>query len=636
MSAEMNEPDISDLMMFGNLKVSQNPDALRIWAAYRESKCADKATFYRSLLQLVTSERASAGHKVDQAKLAELAEAKRLKREEEERARKEKLEVDNANLAKQVTEAAEAVMRAQKRKEEAARKAEEEAAQAAALKKKEEAAREKEEAALKEEEQRLREAETQKLKAKVKEEKAAAEKKKRDDAAAEDEHLEKAVAIAKMEKEKEDKEKEDKPEIATVSEAKNSKGKGKRSNSATSGSSSNGGVGSGGGSNSAGGVSSGSNNRPPKIEPPRPGEADMLDSDDEADMKEIEALDLSLCKKRVAASWTELPPNGDIYEGEVVRIPKGNKKGSLIRHGKGISRRLKNGEMVLEMNGTFEKHCFVRGIIKQQGVQGGQVGFSYTGQVLNKTFHGKGNLKVPKFAIKIGSSFFYSWFISQNTKTQTHQISPLENPPKRDDGRIYSGNFFEGDFDGKGKYTSDKIIYEGLYHRGDFCGQGKLTDLSDDTISDGEWREGKLHGFATRSNSSYESKGHWIAGKLHGKGLFKDKGKKGAEYEGEFRDNMYHGKGTLKEGNTTFEGGWKEGLLDGQVTMTFSQGDNSIVVEGQWNSGKPLSPAKVTREGKQEDAMWENGSIVIVNSGEVITCRERGEVEGESDETDDP
>lgn len=90
---------------------------------------------------------------------------------------------------------------------------------------------------------------------------------------------------------------------------------------------------------------------------------------------------------------------------------------------------------------------------------------------------------------------------------------------KLDNDCTYEGQFLNGMFHGKGKFSwPDGVVYEGDFYRNSLVGQGSYS-YPDGSIYVGGILDGKRHGQGKLTNSVgqiYE--GSWVAGMRHGVG----------------------------------------------------------------------------------------------------------------------
>jgi TPR repeat protein len=98
------------------------------------------------------------------------------------------------------------------------------------------------------------------------------------------------------------------------------------------------------------------------------------------------------------------------------------------------------------------------------------------------------------------------------------------------------------------------------------------------TKYEGNFKNGKLDGHGTMSNTKATWTGEWVNGILQGHGTYKTAT---ASYDGEWKDSHFDGHGTYitDSGANKYVGTFKAGLEDGQGTYTYSDGTK---YEGGW------------------------------------------------------
>ena len=119
----------------------------------------------------------------------------------------------------------------------------------------------------------------------------------------------------------------------------------------------------------------------------------------------------------------------------------------------------------------------------------------------------------------------------------------------------YEGEFRNGKWHGKGKFTAEWGVYEGGFKNGDFHGRG-VYKYDNGNRYEGEFKDDKEHG--------------------QGVFVWKD----GARYEGEYMDGKRHGHVVTKFANgNRYEGEYKDGNTGGRGTFIFPSGNEC---EGEW------------------------------------------------------
>jgi len=225
-------------------------------------------------------------------------------------------------------------------------------------------------------------------------------------------------------------------------------------------------------------------------------------------------------------------------------------------------------------------------------------------------------------------------------------------------GDVYEGELKDGKPNGKGKMTyADGSVYEGEFQNGERHGKGKLTlgtKLNDtDGVYEGEWKYGKMDGQGTKTlfhgkvgeNVFYTYKGAWKDGEKHGIGTETLVGKHGVSvfegmwkenlldghgtatyssgmvYEGDYKRNLKHGQGKMTYSGASvyergsgwrtyakgdeYEGNWKDNMKHGEGKMTYANGD---VYEGEWKDGKAHGKGKMTyADGDVYEGEWRDG-----------------------------
>ncbi|XP_047457325.1 alsin-like isoform X2 [Mugil cephalus] len=189
------------------------------------------------------------------------------------------------------------------------------------------------------------------------------------------------------------------------------------------------------------------------------------------------------------------------------------------------------------------------------------------------------------------------------------------------DGRTYSGNFKNGLEDGYGecimpnKVLNKADIYQGQWREGKIHGFGKYKYATGE-VYEGCFCDGQRHGYGMLSSgklartSSSVFIGHWVHDKKTGYGVHDDitRGEKymglwlddqrhgnavvvtqhGVYFEGTFRENKMSGPGLLvSEDDTTFHGEFSEDwTISGKGVLTLSNGDSlDGQFSGEWRTG---------------------------------------------------
>jgi hypothetical protein len=204
---------------------------------------------------------------------------------------------------------------------------------------------------------------------------------------------------------------------------------------------------------------------------------------------------------------------------------------------------------------------------------------------------------------------------------------------KLSDGSIYTGDFINYQFQGKGTisyisgntYTgdwyNDKMNGKGIFlfsdgnrYEGDFVnsiqnGNGTFFYKNGDIYS-GYWVSGTKTGKGSQTfaiGGRYD--GDWVNNTRQGKGnnLYPD----GSAYEGDWVNNTRQGYGAYfdKKEVVLYEGEWVADTFTGNGKKTYS---NGAVEEGNWNNGALVSSFKINSEPitQKED----NNEAVASNS----------------------
>ena len=131
---------------------------------------------------------------------------------------------------------------------------------------------------------------------------------------------------------------------------------------------------------------------------------------------------------------------------------------------------------------------------------------------------------------------------------------------------------------------------------------------------DGEWFEGKKHGFGTMWRCEHgkhrvEYNGTWVHNRRDGYGVMHND--LGETYEGEWRDGKRHGRGKQTYGGRfdgvgadVFDGEWVEGRRAGHGVMQLANGD---LYEGEWLNDVKHGAGVYYYEAKgmKYDGVWE-------------------------------
>uniref|UniRef100_A0A3Q3KU11 Alsin Rho guanine nucleotide exchange factor ALS2 a n=1 Tax=Labrus bergylta TaxID=56723 RepID=A0A3Q3KU11_9LABR len=159
------------------------------------------------------------------------------------------------------------------------------------------------------------------------------------------------------------------------------------------------------------------------------------------------------------------------------------------------------------------------------------------------------------------------------------------------DGRVYSGNFKNGQEDGFGHYIiPNKVlnkpdIYQGNWKDGKIHGFGKYKYASGE-VYEGCFCEGQRHGYGML-NSGRLSKtssgvfiGQWLHGKKTGYGVYDDI-TRGEKYMGLWLDEQRHGSAVVvTQYGVYFEGTFRENKMSGQGLLV---SDDDTALHGEFS-----------------------------------------------------
>ncbi|XP_051814997.1 alsin-like isoform X1 [Acanthochromis polyacanthus] len=220
------------------------------------------------------------------------------------------------------------------------------------------------------------------------------------------------------------------------------------------------------------------------------------------------------------------------------------------------------------------------------------------------------------------------------------------------DGRIYTGNFKNGLEDGYGEcMTPNKVLnkpdtYQGQWREGKIHGFGKYKYATGE-VYEGCFCDGQRHGYGMLSSgklaktSSSVFIGHWVQDRKTGYGVYDDitRGEKymglwqddqrhgssvvvtqyGVYYEGTFRENKMSGLGLLvSEDDTVFHGEFSDDwTVNGKGILSLSNGDClDGLFSGEWSSGLKVvgmytKPGIYETESKERNSMNRLGQYVV-------------------------
>ena len=174
------------------------------------------------------------------------------------------------------------------------------------------------------------------------------------------------------------------------------------------------------------------------------------------------------------------------------------------------------------------------------------------------------------------------------TGLQLPRIEPHgEGRMRYSDGRVYQGNWCEGEWHERGKLE---------FGAGDFY--------------EGEFTNGVRQGYGIRcwpDGSKYE--GDWEADMRHGKGTQEFAGEEqGASYDGGWRDDTMSGEGKYNfSDGTVYEGNFLDGKFDGQGVRFWANGSQYI---GLWRAGFRHGRGTFLMNEFCGEGEWANDEIV--------------------------
>jgi len=172
------------------------------------------------------------------------------------------------------------------------------------------------------------------------------------------------------------------------------------------------------------------------------------------------------------------------------------------------------------------------------------------------------------------------------------------------DGREYTGDWLEDQFNGYGVYTwPDGERFEGTWRNGTRNGRGKVM-TADGRVYDGEWKDNKKHGhgvFTWPNGECYD--GEWKNDVRNGRGktVLSD----GRMYDGEWKDNKKNGKGVFTWPNgERYDGGWLDDHFSGKGVYTWSGGE---CYDGEWKNSRRNGRGKILMsDGRMYNGEWKD------------------------------
>lgn len=148
-------------------------------------------------------------------------------------------------------------------------------------------------------------------------------------------------------------------------------------------------------------------------------------------------------------------------------------------------------------------------------------------------------------------------------------------------GDIYEGDFVNGHFHGKGKYTwTSGAYYEGDFIDGHRTGKGKYV-----------WTNGNVY------------EGDFVNGAQTGQGTYTYKS--GDVYTGGFLNNQFNGEGTYRyAAGHVYTGNWENSARNGYGKMTWTDGSSYV---GDWKGNRRHGYGKyINKSGTVFEGQWNN------------------------------
>jgi hypothetical protein len=199
-------------------------------------------------------------------------------------------------------------------------------------------------------------------------------------------------------------------------------------------------------------------------------------------------------------------------------------------------------------------------------------------------------------------------------------------------GAAYTGQYINGEENGKGTYTNiNGVKFLGDWVNGKLEGKNhvqltlialdkiKPTEKQTEKQSDAQY-SGCLQGDCVNGSGAYKLSdgsvynGQWKDGKFNGKGTYK--WPDGLIYNGEFKDGKFNGKGTYKwPDGSVYTGQYKNNKRDGQGTFKDS---DKTVYKGQWKDGEKNGQGTYkNKNGVKFSGIWVNGALNGKGAGDL-------------------
>ncbi|CAN9497900.1 unnamed protein product [Ophioblennius macclurei] len=236
-------------------------------------------------------------------------------------------------------------------------------------------------------------------------------------------------------------------------------------------------------------------------------------------------------------------------------------------------------------------------------------GAHYSGGWLAGRIHGRGTMKWPDGRtyhgnFKNGLEDGYGSFVEPN--------KVLNKPDS------YQGQWREGKIHGFGKYKhASGEVYEGCFCDGQRHGYGMLSSgkllRSSSSFFIGQWVHGRKTGYGVHEDITRGEKymGFWLDDQRHGSAVVVTQ--YGAYYEGTFKENKMSGSGLLvSEDDTVFQGEFSDDwTVNGKGILSLPNGDClKGQFSGEWNTGLNVI-GLYTKPGTDEPDRKERSNLAL-------------------------